>query len=176
MRPAVLALFVALILPFRLLQAQRLAPSQFPTLDSIPAGRGVSAAAVAVRPNRDPVLLALGGVLGGAAGLLGGALVGARLTEHDCEDCGFVGLIYGGVIGASSGIPLGVHATNGGRGRLLPSLLSSLAIGGVGFGLAAMADRSEIIVALPVAQLITAIAIERSTSRTGPGAPAAPAN
>jgi hypothetical protein len=111
-----------------------------------------------------PGLLALSGALGGAAGLVGGALAGARITGGNCDDCGLIGGVYGGIAGWSAGIPLGVHLANGRRGKLLPSLLSSLAIGGVGLGAALAADKVELMIPVPVAQLITSILIERSTS------------
>ena len=162
MRPPALLLLALIVFPAGTLRAQRLAPSPFPPVDepARPAVLNPPSRVVAVHPAG----LALGGVLGGAAGLFGGAIVGARITEDDCEDCAFVGGVYGAVVGGSAGLPLGVHATNGGRGRLLPSLLASLAIGGAGLGVAVLADRSEVMIGVPVAQLVTSILIERSTS------------
>ena len=92
---------------------------------------------------------------------------GAMLTANQCEDCAIVGAIYGLVAGASSGIPLGVHFTNGRRGKLLPSLLASLAIGGAGLGAAIAAAEPAVMLAVPVLQLASAIAIERGTRREG---------
>ena len=162
MRAPALLLLVLLVLPAGTLRAQQLAPSPFPSVDepAHPPVLNAPSRVVAV----DPVWLALGGVLGGAAGLFGGAIIGSRITQDDCEDCAFVGGVYGAVVGGSAGLPLGVHATNGGRGRLLPSLVASLAIGGAGLGVAVLADRSEVMIAVPVAQLVTSILIERSTS------------
>jgi hypothetical protein len=113
----------------------------------------------------DPALLVLGGVIGGAAGLLAGGLVGARPTEHRCEDCGFVGGVYGAVAGGSVGLPLGVHVANGRRGRVLPALGASLAIGGAGLGLAALTNDARVMIPVPVLQILTSIMLERSTSR-----------
>jgi hypothetical protein len=164
MRPAFWLLLAALVLPHGALEAQRLAPNPFPSLDAQPSRAAPTAALSVDHPGTHPALLAVSGVVGGAAGLLAGAYVGSRVTEGDCEDCFFIGGAYGAVAGWSSGIPLGVHLANGGRGRLLPSLGSSLAIGALGLGAAAASDRYEIMVAVPVLQLVSSILIERGTS------------
>ena len=161
MRGQTLLLLLLLALPGGL-RAQRLAPDPFPSVDDAPGTPGPNASSRVVGTH--PGLLALSGVLGGAAGLVGGALAGARITQDDCEYCGLVGGVYGGIAGWSTGIPLGVHLANGRRGKLLPSLLASLAIGGVGLGAALAADKAELLIPVPVAQLVTSILIERSTS------------
>jgi hypothetical protein len=166
MRQALRLLLVALVLPHGALEAQRLAPNPFPSLDTRPPRSDPGTAAAFDRPGTHPALLAVSGVVGGAAGLLAGGYVGSRLTEDDCEDCFFIGGAYGAVAGWSSGIPLGVHLANGGRGRFLPSLATSLAIGAVGLGAAAASDTYEIMIAVPVLQLVSSILIERGT---GPG-------
>jgi hypothetical protein len=164
MRGLALSFLVVLALPVRAAEAQRLEPSPFVSLDTLPAASELNSAAVVIRPVRHPAVLALGGVLGGAAGLVGGAYLGARATEHRCEDCFLVGGIFGAVAGASTGLPLGVHIANGGRGRLLPSLAASLAIGAAGFGAAVLTNTYEIMIPVPALQLISSILIERSTA------------
>jgi hypothetical protein len=145
------------------LQGQRL-QSRFPTIDTAAPSQSITA-----RPEpsvqANPGLLAAGGVLGGAVGLFGGALVGGKLTEDDCEDCGLVGVVYGGIAGGSALLPLGVHLANGRRGDFGKSLLASLAIGAAGFGLSAATDEWGIMLGVPVAQIVSSIAIERGTSR-----------
>ena len=155
---------VALVLPPGALEAQRLATNPFPSLDSRPSRAHAGPAAALDRPGTHPALLAVSGVVGGAAGLLAGGYVGSRLTEDDCEDCFFIGGAYGAVAGWTTGIPLGVHLANGGRGRFLPSLAASIAIGTVGVGAAAASDTYEIMIAVPVLQLVSSILIERATS------------
>jgi hypothetical protein len=161
MRGPTLLLLLLLALPGGL-RAQRLAPDPFPSVDDATGTPVPDTSRCLVGTH--PALLVLSGVLGGAAGLVGGALAGARITQDDCEDCGLVGGIYGGVAGWSTGIPLGVHLANGRRGKLLPSLLASLAIGGAGLGVAVAANKADLLIPVPVAQLVTSILIERSTS------------
>jgi hypothetical protein len=161
MRGPTLLLLLLLAVPGGL-RAQRLAPDPFPSVDDVTGTPAPDTSRCLARTH--PALLVLSGVLGGAAGLVGGALAGARITQGDCEDCGLVGGIYGGIAGWSTGIPLGVHLANGRRGKLLPSLLASLAIGGAGLGVAVAANRADLLIPVPVAQLVTSILIERSTS------------
>lgn len=143
------------------LQAQRLAGPAFPSIEA-PAPRGVRTGDL---PRVSVPALTAGGVLGGALGLFGGAYMGASFTEDSCEDCSIVGAIYGGVAGGSTLLPLGVHLANGRRGDYGKSLLMSLAIGAVGFGISDATDEWGLMFAVPVAQLISSITIERRTSR-----------
>jgi hypothetical protein len=160
MRAPGLLLLVLLVLPGGTLRAQRLAPSTFPTAEAQPRERMLNGTSPVV--PKSPGFLAMGGVVGGAVGLFAGALVGARITEDDCEDCALVGGVYGAVAGGSAGLALGVHLANGGRGPFLPTLAASLAIGGAGLGLAVLADAPEVMIPVPVAQLVATILIERS--------------
>ena len=146
------------------LHAQRLSESRFLSLDQPPPVTDLSTRAF---PRREgsPALLVGGGVLGGVAGLFTGAIVGGRLTEHDCEDCGIVGVVYGGIAGWSAGIPLGVHLANGRRGSYGLSLLSSLAIGGLGLAVASETNSGLPMLSVPVLQIVTSILIERKTER-----------
>ena len=146
------------------LHAQRLSGNPFPTIEE---PTPVVDPSVNAFPRHEvhPALLAAGGILGGAVGVFGGALAGARITQHDCEDCGIVGAAYGAVAGGSALLPLGVHLANGSRGRLVPSLLSSLAIGVAGVGVAAASNSVDVMIAVPVLQLMSSILIERRTAR-----------
>lgn len=118
--------------------------------------------------------MAAAGLLGGTIGFFGGAYVGAGLASGCAGDfCGIGETIFGAAAGESLGIPLGVHLANGGRGNLLLEILASAGIGAAGLmlviGNSNSADQTASIVtvaATPIVQLITSIAIERSTGRT----------
>lgn len=114
--------------------------------------------------------LALGGLLGGAAGFVGGFYVGALLADGDeANDLDF---LSGGVAGATIGegllLPLGVHIANDRQGSYLTSAAASLGIAAAGL-LALEAAHYDppaapiVLVAVPIAQLVTSIAIERAT-------------
>jgi hypothetical protein len=164
MRILVLATLLILGAPGTL-PAQRLDGSPFPSIDQ--AQQAVPQQAIEVRAPRptDTGRLIGGGLLAGATGGLAGMYSGALLTANACEDCAIIGGIYGLAAGVSGGIPLGVHLSNGGRGKLVPSLLASVAIGGAGLGLAIAADEPAVLLAVPVLQLAAAIGIERRTGR-----------
>lgn len=113
----------------------------------------------------DPALLVVGGIVGGAVGVFGGGLIGALLTGNDCEDCAIYGAVYGGAAGGSALLPLGVHVANRERGNLGLSLLSSLAIGGVGLAIALEANEAAVLIPVPVLQIVSSILIERATEK-----------
>jgi hypothetical protein len=163
MRRAVLSLTLLLGLPAGAVHAQRLADPVFANLAASPA----PAPAPPVTPAGKQAslgVMALGGVLGGAAGAFAGGIIGAKAADT-CEDCALEGLIYGFVGGGSAALPLGVHLANHRRGNYGLSLLASLAIGAVGFGttLATHGD-GRLMIAVPVLQLVSSIAIERTTA------------
>lgn len=109
-------------------------------------------------------LMVAAGLLGGAVGFVGGAIVGARLgtCPSGCEDPGLTESFVGAMIGSGVGIPIGVHLANRGRGNLPGSVGVSVLIGGAGT-LLAFATHSFVPVMLaPVAQIITSIGIERA--------------
>ena len=122
--------------------------------------------------------LVLGGVLGGALGLVGGAIAGAGLEVAmgcDYDYCGIGGGLMGAMIGEVVLLPLGVHLANGWQGNYGYALLASAGsiAGGLllSFAAGAIAGESGIDVALwaiPVAQLVSSITIERRTSRSSP--------
>lgn len=111
--------------------------------------------------------LVIGGVLGGAAGFAGGALLGYMLAPEPQSDYDFgpiatVGLA--GIAGEAALLPLGVHLENGGRGSYGYALAASTGIAALGLALAfntADSYRSAVLVSIPVAQLASSIAIER---------------
>lgn len=122
---------------------------------------------------RHPLLLAAGGVLGGAVGMLAGGLAGGDLScagaEPEDDLCFLPGAFLGGTVGMSLGIPAGVHVANGTRGDWFLETGASLGIWGVGLvfmsatgfeGPGAVAAFA----AIPLGQLVASTAIERSTT------------
>jgi hypothetical protein len=173
MRLAVLlftALAVAPTVAAPPLSAQRLERSPFASLE---AGRAPPPPAARLTPSvarpsgSDPAGMVLGGLLLGAGGLFAGALVGDRFQSFPCEDC-IEGAFYGALVGESLAIPLGVHLGNGRRGHAGAELAASLGIGALGVGAAALTDEWTLILAVPIAQIVSAIAIERRTARLDP--------
>lgn len=75
----------------------------------------------------------LGGLLGGAVGVVAGGLVGGDITSRDCESgnpdqclgLALPGMVWGAAAGHTLGIPVGAHLANGRRGSLTRSLLVS---------------------------------------------------
>jgi hypothetical protein len=157
--------FLALTAPLGgTLHAQRFSDPHFPSVDR-PAPPTDPSIHAFPRQQMNPAVLATGGVLGGAVGVFAGALAGAKLTERDCEDCGLVGAVYGAIAGGSALLPLGVHVANHGRGNFGLSLLSSLAIGGVGLALASETNSAAVMIPVPVLQIVSSILIERKTEK-----------
>lgn len=123
-----------------------------------------------VAESRSMPILAAGGLAGGAVGAVGGFYVGAVLASDDDDDD--LEFLSGGVAVATIGegllLPLGVHIANGSRGSYGKSALVSLGIAAAGL-LALQAVHYDppgapiVLVAVPVAQLATSIAIERAT-------------
>jgi hypothetical protein len=107
--------------------------------------------------------LAFAGLLGGAAGLVAGALIGDRLQGTPCEDCYLAGFA-GAVVGKSLGIPLAVHLADGRRGQPAPGMVASLAIAAAGLVAAGQLHRAEVLLVVPVVQLVAAVASERHTA------------
>lgn len=103
------------------------------------------------------------GLLGGAIGFAAGGGLGYFLDSRSCgEDewfCGIGGVVIGGLIGESFGIPLGVHLGNKQQGDFGKELLISYGIAGAGLGLSLATD-SPIVVAVPFVQLAVTLTIE----------------
>jgi hypothetical protein len=122
--------------------------------------------------------LVVAGVAGAAAGwIVGGIAVGVPLARSnpfgsDALDDGAwtPGLLMGLQMGQAVGIPVAVHLANGRQGDLRASLATSAALAAVGTVLLWTEDfdalferpgRQAVLVAIPVAQLITSIWFER---------------
>ena len=121
-------------------------------------------------PVADPAGMALAGVATGAVAMAASGYIGSALGGGNriCGDdpCGFLEAIYGAAVGISVGIPLGVHLANRGRGSFGTELATSLAIGALGMTLALGANDGVVLLAVPVAQRVASIAIERHTGMT----------
>jgi hypothetical protein len=109
-------------------------------------------------------VLALAGLGGMAVGVLGGGLIGIGFDDDDGLDAAD-GAFVGAVAGTSLAIPAAVHLANGRRGNLGRSILVSALVGGVLLGTGWAAESGELVVAAPIGQLISAVIIERNTSR-----------
>lgn len=148
------------------LAAQHLEHRPFPTFD---AGRAPTTDAarsiptMARTPDTNTGGMVFGGLLLGAGGLVAGALLGNQLQRYPCEDC-IEGAFYGALVGESLAIPLGVHLGDRGHGNAGTALAASLGIGALGLGAAAATHEWSLLLAIPVAQLVTSIAIERHTT------------
>lgn len=152
------------------LAAQRLEPSPFPTLDpgQAPWTPPARLTSTAPRPSDSNTGgMVLGGLLLGAGGLFAGALVGDRFQSFPCEDC-IEGAFYGALAGESLAIPLGVHLANRRQGSVGAALAASFAIGALGVGAATVTGDWTLMLAVPIAQIASSIAIERRTARPDP--------
>lgn len=114
--------------------------------------------------------LSLGGIAGGALGFFGGGVLGYNvetgLAGCEGEWCGFAGILFGAAIGEVVMLPLGVHLANYSRGSYAPSLGMSLGVGLGGLLLASVAGEAAtlLVPAIPAAQILAAIAVERRTA------------
>lgn len=134
------------------------------TLDS-----EVHTGALVQESRRSTVTLLGGGLLGGAAGFFGGGLGGAAIAceEDDTSEgfCAIGGFVIGAAIGESALIPLGVHLANRRRENYGLALLASAAIAGAGLAVAIPQGEGAWLIPVPIAQLVSSIAIERGTER-----------
>jgi hypothetical protein len=156
------------------LAAQRIQPSPFARAElgvmegsdayrasSLTTGARVPADAV------DAGKMMGGGLLLGAGGLIGGALIGHQFEGSPCEDC-ILGAFFGALAGESLAIPLGVHLGNGRRGDVGPALAASIGIAAAGLGAAAMSRQWGVLLTIPVLQIAASIAIERHSAAGNP--------
>lgn len=153
--------------------AQRIAPPLSALRMDAPVAALVSHAPALQEsgPYASDAALALGGIAGGALGFFGGGLAGYTFETGltGCagdEWCGFGGIVLGAVLGEMVMLPMGVHMANRSRGSYAPSLAMSLAVGLAGLVLASEAGEAAgvLVAAVPAAQLLAAIAVERGTA------------
>lgn len=152
------ALFVGVTLLLAVspaLQAQMPAPTHFVTWDPIVP---MSTLAIVMPDSVRAPANGSGMILGGITGMFAGYLVGAGLAAAIYNDGdGYDQLdaaIFGGLIAATFATPAGVHLGNRGRGSYLNDLLVSIAIGGVGIGIASSTDNAAWLLVLPIGQII----------------------
>lgn len=110
-----------------------------------------------------PVLVA-SSLAFGAIGLYGGALIGDKVASGcEGEDCSWPALFSGAGIGMSALIPLGVHLANNRKGNYPFELLASGVICAAGAALGFSGSPGALL-AIPPAQILTSILIERKTA------------
>ena len=113
--------------------------------------------------------LAAGGTAGFSVGLVGGAFIGELINQTllQVQLLG-AGAFAGGILGATTMTPLGVHLANGRRGSYAGSLLASAAvIGATVFLMGEVEDGSELYVAAGgvIAQISLSMLVERATGQ-----------
>lgn len=88
----------------------------------------------------------LGALIGGAVGLYGGALLGARIEQEandNCyDDCGLAGALLGGMIGESLLLGAGIQIADPDRTRTTRRLLGPPLIMGAAVALAASTNNA----------------------------------
>lgn len=109
----------------------------------------------------------IGGVLGGAIGMVAGGFAGAGLelaATDGCQGdlCGFLGFILGAAIGEAAGLGAGVYLGGGRRGTM-GAVTASLAVGTLGL-LGAAVSGGVLLPVVPFAQLVTAIVVDREAA------------
>ncbi len=112
--------------------------------------------------------LVLAGLTGGTLGFFGGLFLGSAIGGGNriCGDdaCGLEEAAYGALIGESTLLPLAIHLANHNRGNYGLSLLASAGIAVVGIAAVSGADDASPLLAVPVAQIVSSILIERATA------------
>lgn len=169
-----------LLLPPSLL-AQRLPAARF----DVGSATSVSAppAPAPAPPEDDSGGIETAGAFAGGIGFLFGATIGSAVGGARCaqgdDGCKARALLIGGGTGAALTIPLGVHSTNHGRGKLLPSLALSIAEDAVGLALTSLVPAAAAMALSPLVtaplSIVTSAWIERATMPPAPPAtPKAP--
>lgn len=122
----------------------------------------------AVQREAGTVGLVLAGLTGGTLGFFGGLYLGSAIGGGNriCGDdaCGLEEAAYGAVIGESVLLPLGIHLANHSRGNYGLSLLASAGIAAVGIAAISATDDASPLIAVPIAQIVSSILIERATA------------
>lgn len=123
-----------------------------------------------IDPVSETTPAVLGALVGGAAGVLVGWYGGFHLTggSRICGDdpCGFVGGLYGVLLGEFVGIGLGAHLGHGRRGQAGAAIGASFAALLLSGMLTSVIDAGDAwIVLVPAAQITAAVAAELASSR-----------
>ena len=122
----------------------------------------------AVRADPTPRMFA-GGLIGAMVGGLAGAVVGVSLeaaSAPECGDwCGVSGAVFGFLAGETLGLSAGVHLGNDRQGSFALTALAAGTVFAGGLLLAESLPGGVLMIAIPVAQLITATEVQRRTAR-----------
>ena len=162
-----LLLLVLLAMPSTA-EGQRLAPPVFaPAAPVVPRLAMAATAVPRIRERPEPTTgdVILGSLLGGIGTCWLPAYVASRFHATPCEDCGLEEGIYGGAMGFGLGASVGAHLANRRQRSFLTSALLTTAIGAAGALAALESDQAELLLAVPIAQVATAVAIERRGRR-----------
>jgi hypothetical protein len=127
-----------------------------------------AAEAQTIRPEPSAGGPLFGGVMLGALGLLGGAVIGEKMAG-DCsgEFCDLGGAAVGALIGEALGLAGGVHLGNRSRGSFGLDLLTSTGLSAVTLFAANANDRTAggVIIGGLITQIVATVAVERGTGR-----------
>ena len=160
--PALLIVGMSLLLPSSS-AAQRQTLSVFPSHEAAwtPSSdlRAARVSRADVDDTTDEGDLVIGSLMGGIGTFWLTAYLASQLHGTPCEDCGLEEGLYGAAIGFGLGSAIGAHLANHGEGPLGKSALIGMAIGTVGSFAAIESNRWEVLLAIPVAQIISAVAI-----------------
>jgi hypothetical protein len=140
-----------------------------PLAAQVPAGDSTAAPIEFHVPAPTSSLLAAG-LLSAGASWVGGAIVGWHLAgdPSDCGGCefeGFGGALLGSILTPAIVVPATVNFVNDGAGSFGAGVFPTLAVGAVGTLVGLSSPNSPVILLVPIAQALTAIAVERATER-----------
>jgi hypothetical protein len=164
MRDGIVLFLVLFVAPLQALPAQRIPANPFPRAEFAPTSQPLTRATLgAASGDGDGAKLVFAGAIGAVAGFVVGAVA---LQSRSCGelDC-WVPAFYAAMAGESLGVPVAVHLANGRQGRSRPALLASLAIGAGGLGVAMLCHDPRLLLAIPIGQIASSVAIEQSTAR-----------
>ena len=129
-------------------------------------------AAATIQTREVPTInLVAGGLTAGVVGFFGFGIAGALIASGMSDNQGdgyeaLGGFAIGALVGESVFLPLGVHLVNRRQGDYGVSLLASAGIAALGLGLTgALQDMGIVFLpAIPLAQLVASISLERKTA------------
>ncbi len=147
-----------------------LAPLLQTLVTSASAQEAFTAAAPNTAKSDDHLMgMILTGTGAGALGFAAGAAAGSTMGDGSKEFSGVVeALVVGSIVGGLT-LPLGVHHGNKDQGNLGLVMATSLAVGGVGWLIISESNSGAILPAIPLAQLIGCIMVEKATTPSKSG-------
>ena len=121
-----------------------------------------------VSPNRYPFVIIFGGLLGGAIGFIAGGFIGAAACDWNTKEAGCLEpAVYGAIIGSSILMAISVQLISMQRSSFPLFLHTLLAVSGIaaaGLMVAFATGFGGFIIAIPIVQLMSCIAIHRSAT------------